>query len=405
MDHVASPALSCITLLQNILQDAFHIQAILYAPPYDDFKKIDRGMRAAIWTDYDFRNPADFISEELPGHRIIIIKSNLGFYNIIATFGKGAQPEFITVGPFRDNELSANYFSRILKESHITPSEIQRVKYMYESMPLAQVDSVVNVTKHILESFEPDFCQATPELIQFDGQEHAVSVNNELLDAYSVEYSEYYRELLSLLLHSITTGNYPKAKETLHLFLQETVQTSHKNMRELKMLLHTLNDYCHMALFQTTIHPVHILKQATSLRMKIEEEVSLKKLEQLPNEICHKYYLLVKNYMNPECSRLVKDVISYIQLHLEEELSLNRLADRFNKNPSVLSNAFSKDMGISLTAYIQQTRVQAAVGLFNTTDMTVSEVATAVGYQDFSYFSKIFSRHIGCSPRAYRLGK
>jgi len=86
-------------------------------------------------------------------------------------------------------------------------------------------------------------------------------------------------------------------------------------------------------------------------------------------------------------------------------LSLNLLADHFDKNPSVLSNAFSKDMGISLTSYIQQTRIQAAVRLFNTTDMTVSEVATAVGYQDFSYFSKLFTKHVGCSPRVYRKGK
>ena len=120
------------------------------------------------------------------------------------------------------------------------------------------------------------------------------------------------------------------------------------------------------------------------------------------NEICHKYCLLVKNYANQECSRLTKEVMEYIQLHLEEELSLSYLAEHFNKNASVLSNTFSKDKGISITAYIQQTRVQAAIKLFNTTKLTVSEVATLVGYQDFSYFSKVFSKHTGCSPRAYK---
>ena len=97
--------------------------------------------------------------------------------------------------------------------------------------------------------------------------------------------------------------------------------------------------------------------------------------------------------------------MDYINLHLEDELSLQQLAAHFNKNASSLSHSFTLEAGCSLTVYIQQTRIQAALKLFHTTDMSVSEVATAVGYQDFSYFSKVFSRHVGCSPRAYRTGR
>ena len=126
------------------------------------------------------------------------------------------------------------------------------------------------------------------------------------------------------------------------------------------------------------------------------------KLEQMTNEICHKYCLLVKNYANPDSSRLTKDVITYIQLHLDEELSLSHLATHFKKNASVLSNTFSKETGQTLTKFIHQTRIQEAIRLFNTTNLSVSEVALTVGYPDFSYFSKVFSKTVGCSPREYR---
>jgi len=169
--------------------------------------------------------------------------------------------------------------------------------------------------------------------------------------------------------------------------------------------LHMLNDYCHMGLMSTNIHPTYILKQALSFRSKIDGTNSRAKLEQLPNEMCRKYCLLVRNYNNQEYSRLVRDVINYIQLHLEEELSLNILAEHFGKNASVLSNAFSKETGQSLTRYIQQSRIAEAVKLFNTTELTVSEVALSVGYQDFSYFSKLFSKHVGCSPKEYKSGR
>jgi len=391
----------CHQLLNDVLQDAFNIPSLLFMPPYEDFKKIDRGMRAAVWTNYDVQDPAQFFAESSPRYRIIIVKSNLGFYNIMITLGKEAPPKFISVGPYRDNELSANYFAQILKDAHISPKEIRDIKHMYEKMPLAQTDAVVNVIRHILEHFLPDFSSIVPEYMQFTEQKHMTAINNELLNMYSVDYAEQYKKLLFTFLEQIINGNNTAAKEALHTFLQETTVINNKNMLEYKTALQRVNEQCQLALFHTSVHPLHILKQAASIHTRIKEETSFSGLEKLPNEICRKYCLLVKNYTNPECSRMTKDVISYIQLHLDEELTLRILADHFHKNASALSTAFSKDMGVSLTTYIQQTRIQASLKLFNTTTMSISEVATAVGYQDFSYFSKLFSRYTGQSPRAY----
>ena len=150
------------------------------------------------------------------------------------------------------------------------------------------------------------------------------------------------------------------------------------------------------------IHPYHIIRQLISTRTKIDSLTTRALMEQMPKEICHRYCLLVKNYANTGYSRLTKDIIDYIQLHLEEELSLNYLAEYFHKNASALSHSFSKETGISLTKYIHQERIREALRLFNSTDFSVSDVAVMVGYQDFSYFSKVFSGQVGMSPREYK---
>lgn len=391
---------TCHKLLNEVLQDAFNIQTILFTPPYGDFKKIDRGIRAAVWADYNITDPLNFFTDNTSAHRIIIVKSNLGFYNILAILNTERPPAFISVGPFRDNELSSNYFTQILKEARITPKEIRDIRHMYEQMPFAQTDAVVNVVKHILEHFIPAFHEIDAEYLHFTKQKNITVINEELLNMYSVASSEQYKKLLITFLDHMVSGNSAAARDALHDFLQETAAGS-RNMVEYKNILLQINSHCQLALLNTSVHPLHILKQAASVQAKIREEISLAGLEKLPNEICRKYCLLVKNYANPECSRLTKDVISYIQLHLEEKLSLNVLAGHFHKNASALSSSFSRETGMSLTAYIQQTRIQAALKLFNTTDMSVSEVATSVGYQDFSYFSKLFTRYTGQSPRAY----
>ena len=402
MEQSQSVAFNCYELLKSVLLDAFKVSAILFTPPYKDITKIDQGMRAAVWTNYNDGNTKIRFADSLEQYRMLIVKSNLGFYNVLAVFGCGTNPDFISVGPFRDEELSPNYFTQILKEAHIAPAEMQEMKLIYERMPLVQLDAIVSVTKHIIGNFVPQFQEITPELLQYSEQNRAVDVDKEALNHYSMEYAEQYQELLFAFLGFLKSGDTASAKKALHVFLDKTKLIRRKSMRDYKLILQTVNDYCHMALLHTSIHPMYVIKLAESLRIKIENIASMGKMEQMTGEICHKYCLLIKNYANPNSSKLTKDVIAYIQLHLDEELSLSRLASHFKKNPSVLSKNFNKEVGQTLTQFIHQTRMQEAVRLFNTTNLTVSEVAVMVGYPDFSYFSKVFSKNVGCSPREYR---
>ena len=392
----------CYSLLQQVLLDAFNVATLYHTPPYQDISKIDLGMRAAVWTHYNDDNTKIRFDSTSQSLRVLIIKSNLGFYNILITLSSETTPDFISIGPFRDEELSPSYFTQILKDAHIAPYDVQRMRYIYENMPLIQLDSVVNVSKHILGNFIPEFKNISPELMQYSEQKRAIEMNAAVLDERFIEHSSRYQQLLFQFLDYLKLGDNENAKKALHSFWQESNLISSKNMREYKLNLLMLNDYCHMALMQTSIHPFHILKQSNSVRAKTESMTSFAKLEQMPGEICHKYCILVKNYANPDYSKLTKDIIAYIQLHLEEKLSLNFLAGHFGRNPSVLSNSFSKETGQTLTKYIHQVRIKEALHLFNTTDMSVSEIALAVGYQDFSYFSKVFTQNIGMSPREYR---
>lgn len=400
---MASPNLTnCYELLQNVLLSAFKIPAILFTPPYTDIQKIDLGLRAMVWTDYSKEQQNLSFGDSSVGYRLIIVKSNLGFYNILALLEAKEQPDFLAIGPFRDEELSANYFTQILRDSRISPAEIQSLKHIYEQMPYAHPDAVTAVVKHVLSVYYPEFHDTVPELMQYAEQKRDIDINRELLDAYTVEHAKDYRNSLFDFLKLLKTGDSPRAQQALQVFLQNARFLHDNSMREYRLMLQSLNHCCHTELLNTNIHPYHIIKQMISTRTKIDSLTTMAKLEQMPKEICHKYCLLVKNYANPDYSKGTKDVIDYIQLHLEEELSLNYLAEHFNKNASALSHSFSKETGISLTKFIHQTRIREAVRLFNTTDFSVSDIAVMVGYQDFSYFSKIFSQQTGLSPREYK---
>lgn len=392
----------CYQLLKNVLSNALNISSEYFTHPYEDIEKIDMGIRAAVWTNYnDDHSMAMFFQAPL-SHRILIIKSNLGFYNVMVTFAAENRPDFISIGPFRNNELSANYFTQILKEASIEPATIQSMKSLYESMPYVQIDTVINTAKSILEHFFPEFKDVEAEVIEYSHSKRPIEIDTDIINQTFFTFSEQYRNLVTSFLNYVKSSDNNNAKKSLSSLLLELRINPRKNMQSYKTFLHAINNFCHTTLLATDIHPSHVLKLTSTLRNRINDTMALPKLEQLTNDICRKYCLLVKNYATPSFSKITKDVIAYVELHLDEELSLSKLAFLFKRNASVLSNTFKKDTHQTLTDYIQQTRIQKAIRLFNSTDMSVSEVAIAVGYHDFSYFSKVFSKVIGISPREYK---
>lgn len=94
-------------------------------------------------------------------------------------------------------------------------------------------------------------------------------------------------------------------------------------------------------------------------------------LQHLPYEMVRKYCLLVKNFTYDNYSYLIRSVVNYINQHLSSELSLATLASEFGKNASYLSSEFKKEVGDTLTTYINKHRILASLRYFNTTDMSV----------------------------------
>ena len=103
--------------------------------------------------------------------------------------------------------------------------------------------------------------------------------------------------------------------------------------------------------------------------------------------------------------RLLKQAVAYIGGHFtEESLSLNQVAQEVNISANYLSAVFSQEMGATFTEYVTGKRMELAKELLRTTDKRSGEVAAAVGYRDPHYFSFLFKKTQGCTPRDYRGG-
>lgn len=121
--------------------------------------------------------------------------------------------------------------------------------------------------------------------------------------------------------------------------------------------------------------------------------------------------LLTRNADLPESVRLTADhqkqqplqqAIHFIELHFKEHIEQKELAARCGMTPFRFSRLFKQTYGIGFLEFIQRKRMEEAESLLNNSEMPITSIAYAVGFQDPSYFARAFKQHFGCCPSEYR---
>lgn len=98
----------------------------------------------------------------------------------------------------------------------------------------------------------------------------------------------------------------------------------------------------------------------------------------------------------------VTKVMTFVKTHVNLPLSLEDMAQEINVTKSHLGRIFRESLGISPLQYVTRTKVQCAQRLLMTTTHSIRYIASEVGFQDVSYFIRVFKRSIGLTPQEYR---
>ena len=99
------------------------------------------------------------------------------------------------------------------------------------------------------------------------------------------------------------------------------------------------------------------------------------------------------------------DVCSYLSQNCTENISLDDAADYAGFSRYHFSRLFKEKIGMTFSDYLASCRVERARQLLATTDLSISEVANASGYQEANSFSRLFKTRTGQSPSEYRASR
>lgn len=103
---------------------------------------------------------------------------------------------------------------------------------------------------------------------------------------------------------------------------------------------------------------------------------------------------------------IVDNAVRYIDRnYTDENISLNVVAQAVNISANYLSALFSQKLGVSFIEYLTQKRITKAKQLLRQSNKRSSEIAYEVGYKDARYFSFVFKKTQGCTPKSFRTGE
>jgi two-component system response regulator YesN len=112
------------------------------------------------------------------------------------------------------------------------------------------------------------------------------------------------------------------------------------------------------------------------------------------------------NYVAQEVSikkyDLLETVFQYIDKHIEEDIGLNEIVEKCSVSQGYLSRIFKKQLNVSVMEYIHMRKLILAKAYFSFTDLSIADVGFQLGYNEGSYFSKVFKKYENMTAYQYK---
>lgn len=205
----------------------------------------------------------------------------------------------------------------------------------------------------------------------------------------------------------IQTGNLTKALEVYDRLLKLILADNDGSISFLyvKSYSYSLNMLCRRCAYRSGVPVAALHALAIHHITRINEAVSRNVLFEENIRMISEYTDIIRNLSFRSGSTTVNKVMEYIFMNLNQEISLKDLADYCRLTPNYLSAVFKKETGQSVMAFVTEKKIQYACSLLSDTAFQIQEVAHHLGYDDVSYFTRVFRKVMGMAPSTYRQRK
>ena len=279
----------------------------------------------------------------------------------------------------------------------------EKVKRFFAGFSCACITICISGRSYTLESIHMAYVEAVGLLMtrKFCREDVVVVAGKDGTGNHVVNSrigNEYGKQLRNLLLAGNRAGAGQMIFETIGLQDCECRGWTYLEVKQVtRQVMNILADYAleeqpKLSDFENIIESVD----------KKTEELNIQELCDMVKEIIL-YIMPGKEIAATDSMRdIVRKAVMWVDDHYAEEVTLASLAERYHVENSYFSRIFRQEMGISLILYITRKRMEKAKEYIRGSEMSLMEIAFMTGYDDYTYFSRVFKKNTGMSPREYR---
>lgn len=162
-----------------------------------------------------------------------------------------------------------------------------------------------------------------------------------------------------------------------------------------------LNTVLRVAARQGGLPPVFLHAISDGFAFQIYGLNTIRELKSLRRSMALYYVEAVNEYSVKKYSPDMGKVVTYINYHLLDPLSLAEIADHFHYSVSHLSRRFKKETGRALSTFVVERRIKLATQYFRMGYTGVTQVSQMCGFRDSGYFHKMFKKIEGVTPSMF----
>lgn len=315
----------------------------------------------------------------------------------------------LLIGPTLSSEIDEKSITSLIKEFNISVKYKNSLVNYYKHVVILDVNSLVDIGLLLYYSVY----HSKLDVIDLSNSSQIfINTNSKNENAFDISESKKRRDAIfhhspgyeRELLECIKQGDVDKLNNFLKSITVDGELGFHsKNpLRNQKNLFISFASLVSHAAFEGGLDWELALTLSDFYIRAVEENTTIVDISNLFVKMFLDYTERVHKVKIGNYSTSVLKSQNFIFEHLYEKISLAQIAKHISINPSYISHLFKKEVGISISEYIQEKRIDEAKKLIESDEKSFADIYVPLGFIDQSHFTKVFKKITGITPKKYR---
>ena len=344
-------------------------------------------------------------SIEFGGSYIFSCHANLN--HIIYPFLiKGSFFGAVLVGPFLMDKPDSVLISDLAKHFNIPLESLLDLYDCTDELPILSPAFVTQISRLLAFLFDGLITDSRLEFIANQNKLDQQSRINESIQMYKTSgaktVSSYPYEKEKALIAKVKTGNLSEAKGILNDLLGYVLFSEGNDLTAVKARAIELSSLLSRTAIEGGASSDAILKINNQFLKSLTDISDLDDLCLKLSEIVEVFTESMFHNVPSKNSDVIRKAFAFISQNYSHNITLDEVAAHVHLNPAYFSTIFKESSGSSFKEYLNMVRIEESKRLLANTDYSIIDIAVATGFDDQSYFSKVFKKYTGLTPKQYR---